>query len=155
MRPLGNAFIKLIKMVIALAIFCTVVSGISGMADMKKVGRVGRYGISSLGPLALLIAAFYLTSILFVVGLLGAIAWWSGFNIFRFLAYIKEEILIVLGTSSSDSALPSLMEKLGRLGCSKPVVGLVVPMWRPRDRTKGRLKPWRVQQFVGLQLGEL
>src|SRR6266446_727033 len=262
MKPLGDGFIKLIKMVIALAIFCTVVSGIGGMADIKKVGRVGgkallyfevvstlalaigllvgnwlhpgagfnadpaaldakavmayagkakeqtvvefvmnvipntivdafargdilpivlisvlfgyvlsqlgerakpvrdvidgasslifgainvimqlapigafgamaftigRYGVSSLGPLAFLIAAFYLTSIMFVVGVLGAIAWWSGFNIFRFLAYIKEEILIVLGTSSSDPALPSLMEKLERLGCSKPVVGLVVP----------------------------
>jgi aerobic C4-dicarboxylate transport protein len=61
------------------------------------------------------------------VVVLGAIARAAGFNIFRFLAYIKEEILIVLGTSSSDSALPSLMEKLERLGCSKPVVGLVVP----------------------------
>jgi aerobic C4-dicarboxylate transport protein len=88
---------------------------------------VGRYGISSLGPLAFLIGTFYLTSVIFVVGVLGVIAWFSGFSIFRFLAYIKEEILIVLGTSSSDSALPSLMAKLERLGCSKPVVGLVVP----------------------------
>jgi aerobic C4-dicarboxylate transport protein len=75
----------------------------------------------------MLIGTFYLTSIIFVVVVLGAIAWAAGFNIFRFLAYIKEEILIVLGTSSSDSALPSLMKKLERLGCSKPVVGLVVP----------------------------
>jgi aerobic C4-dicarboxylate transport protein len=88
---------------------------------------VGRYGISSLGPLAFLIGTFYLTSVIFVVGVLGVIAWFSGFSIFRFLAYIKEEILIVLGTSSSDSALPSLMAKLERLGCSKPVVGLVLP----------------------------
>jgi aerobic C4-dicarboxylate transport protein len=262
MKPLGDAFIKLIKMVIGLVIFCTVVSGIAGMTDMKKVGRVGgkallyfevvstlaliiglavgnwlkpgagfnadpakldakavaqyagkaseqtiseflmnvipntvmdafargdilpivmisvlfgvvlsklgdsakpvrdvidggsklvfgainivmklapigafgamaftigRYGISSLGPLAFLIGTFYLTSVIFVVGVLGIIAWFSGFSIFRFLAYIKEEILIVLGTSSSDSALPSLMAKLERLGCSKPVVGLVLP----------------------------
>jgi aerobic C4-dicarboxylate transport protein len=262
MKPLGDAFIKLIKMVIGLVIFCTVVSGIAGMTDMKKVGRVGgkallyfevvstlaliiglavgnwlkpgagfnadpakldakavaqyagkaseqtiseflmnvipntvmdafargdilpivlvsvlfgvvlsklgdsakpvrdvidggsklvfgainivmklapigafgamaftigRYGISSLGPLAFLIGTFYLTSVIFVVGVLGVIAWFSGFSIFRFLAYIKEEILIVLGTSSSDSALPSLMAKLERLGCSKPVVGLVLP----------------------------
>lgn len=262
MKPFGDGFIKLIKMVIALAIFCTVVIGIAGMSDMKKVGRVGgkallyfevvstialligffaahlampgagfnvdpatldakavaqyagkakeqtvaefllniipntvtdafargdilpvvlisvlfgcvlsrlgdrarpvrdvidagsmlifgaidvimrfapigafgamaftvgRYGIGSLGPLITLVGLFYLTSALFVFGILGPIAWWAGFNIWKFLVYIKEEILIVLGTSSSDPVLPSLMEKLERLGCSKPVVGLVVP----------------------------
>jgi aerobic C4-dicarboxylate transport protein len=262
MKPLGDGFIKLIKMVIALVIFCTVVSGISGMENMKKVGRVGgkallyfevvstvalliglvvatlvkpgagfnadpatldvkavaayagkakeqtvtefvlniipntivdafargdilpvvlvsvlfgyvlsrlgergrpvkdlidagaglvfgatnvvmrlapigafgamaftvgRFGLGSLGPLAKLVGTFYLTSAIFVFAILGMIAWWAGFNIFKFLRYIKEEILIVLGTSSSDSALPGLMEKLERLGCSKPVVGLVVP----------------------------
>jgi len=260
MKPLGDGFIKLIKMVIALVIFCTVVSGISGMENMKKVGRVGgkallyfeavstlalllglivatlvkpgagfnadrldvkavaayagkakeqtvvefvlniipntivdafargdilpvvlisvlfgyvlsrlgergrpikdfidagaglvfgatnvmmrlapigafgamaftvgRFGVGSLGPLAKLVGTFYLTSAIFVLGILGVIAWWAGFNIFKFLRYIREEILIVLGTSSSDPALPGLMEKLERLGCSKPVVGLVVP----------------------------
>jgi aerobic C4-dicarboxylate transport protein len=262
MKPFGDGFIKLIKMVIALAIFCTVVTGIAGMSDMKKVSRVGgkallyfevvstlalvigfiaahvaapgsgfnvdpatldanavaqyagkakeqtiaefllniipntvtdafargdilpvvlisvlfgcvlsrlgdrarpvrdmieggsllvfgvinvimrfapigafgamaftvgRYGIVSLGPLVKLVGLFYLTSALFVFGVLGPIAWWSGFSIWKFLVYIKEEILIVLGTSSSDPVLPSLMAKLERLGCSKPVVGLVVP----------------------------
>ena len=262
MKPLGDGFIKLIKMVIALVIFCTVVTGIAGMSDMKKVSRVGgkalvyfeivstlalligfiaahvatpgagfnvdpatldakavaqyagkakeqtiaefvlniipntvidafargdilpvvlisilfgfvlarlgdrarpirdvidagsmlvfgainvimrfapigafgamaftvgRYGIGSLGPLIKLVGLFYLTSALFVFGVLGPIAWWSGFSIWKFLLFIKEEILIVLGTSSSDPVLPSLMEKLERLGCSKPVVGLVVP----------------------------
>ena len=262
MKPLGDGFIKLIKMVIALVIFCTVVSGISGMGSMKKVGRVGgkallyfevvstvalviglvvgnwlhpgagfgadpasldakavavyagkakeqtvvefllnvipntvvdafargdilpvvlvsllfgyvlstlgnkakpvkdvidagsalvfgsinvlmrlapigafgamaftvgRYGVSALGPLFGLVATFYLTSLIFVIGVLGVIARWSGFSIFKFLHYIREEILIVLGTSSSDPALPSLMQKLERLGCSRPVVGLVVP----------------------------
>lgn len=262
MKPLGDTFIKLIKMVIALVIFCTVVSGIAGMNDLKKVGRVGgkallyfevvstlalaigmvignvltpgagfnadpatldtdavnvyagkaaeqsvteflmnivpktvvdalaqgdilpvvlisvlfgyvlshlgdrakpirdvieagshlvfgainaimrlapigafgamaftigKYGVSSLGPLAFLIGTFYLTSIIFVLGVLGLIAWRTGFSIIKFLAYIKEEILIVLGTSSSDSALPSLMEKLTNAGVAKPVVGLVVP----------------------------
>jgi aerobic C4-dicarboxylate transport protein len=262
MKPFGDGFIKLIKMVIALAIFCTVVTGIAGMSDMKKVSRVGgkallyfevvstlalligffaahvampgagfnidpatldakavaqyagkakeqtivefllniipntvidalargdilpvvltsilfgvvlsrlgdrakpvrdmidagsmlvfgainvimrfapigafgamaftvgRYGIASLGPLVKLVALFYLVSAVFVFGILGPIAWWSGFSIWKFLLYIKEEILIVLGTSSSDPVLPSLMEKLERLGCSKPVVGLVVP----------------------------
>jgi aerobic C4-dicarboxylate transport protein len=262
MKPFGDGFIKLIKMVIALAIFCTVVTGIAGMSDMKKVSRVGgkallyfeivstlalligfvaahivapgagfnidpatldakavaqyagkakeqtiaefllnmipntvidafargdilpvvlvsilfgcvlsrlgdrakpvrdtidagsllifgtinvimrfapigafgamaftvgRYGIASLGPLVKLVGLFYLTSAVFVFGVLGPIAWWSGFSIWKLLVYIKEEILIVLGTSSSDPVLPSLMEKLERLGCSKPVVGLVVP----------------------------
>jgi aerobic C4-dicarboxylate transport protein len=262
MKPLGDGFIKLIKMIIALVIFCTVVSGIAGMQDMKKVGRVGgkallyfevvstialligmlvgnfiapgagfnadpasldakavaqyagkakeqsivefglniipntvidafargdilpvvlisllfgyvlsrlgdrakpvrdvidagselmfgainvimrlapigafgamaftvgRYGIGSLGPLLKLIGVFYLTSIIFVFGVLGSIAMWSGFSIWKFLVYIREEILIVLGTSSSDTVLPSLMAKLEGLGCSKPVVGLVVP----------------------------
>ncbi|WP_050419465.1 dicarboxylate/amino acid:cation symporter [Bradyrhizobium tropiciagri] len=262
MKPFGDGFIKLIKMVIALAIFCTVVTGIAGMSDMKKVSRiggkallyfevlstlalilgfvaahvaapgsgfnvdpatldakavaqyagkakeqtivefllniipntvmdafargdilpvvlisilfgcvlsrlgerakpirdtidagsmlifgainvimrfapigafgamaftVGRYGIASLGPLVKLVGLFYLTSALFVFGVLGPIAWLSGFSIWKFLVYIKEEILIVLGTSSSDPVLPTLMEKLERLGCSKPVVGLVVP----------------------------
>lgn len=71
---------------------------------------IGKYGVASLGPLAFLVGTFYLTSIIFVLGVLGFIAWWTGFSIIKFLAYIKEEILIVLGTSSSDSALPSLME---------------------------------------------
>jgi aerobic C4-dicarboxylate transport protein len=88
---------------------------------------IGRYGPTALGNLAGLIATFYLTSIVFVVGVLGIIARIAGFSIFRYLAYIKDELLIVLGTSSSESALPQLMEKLERLGCSKPVVGLVVP----------------------------
>jgi aerobic C4-dicarboxylate transport protein len=88
---------------------------------------VGKYGPSALGNLAGLIVLFYLTSILFIVGVLGVIARIVGFNIFKFIAYIKDELLIVLGTSSSESALPQLMEKLERLGCSKPVVGLVVP----------------------------
>ncbi|WP_275129313.1 dicarboxylate/amino acid:cation symporter [Steroidobacter cummioxidans] len=262
MKPLGDGFIKLIKMIIPVVIFCTVVSGISGMHDAKKVGRVGgkailyfevvstfalliglivanvfkpgagfnadpatldsgaissytraaehqsmvdfllhmipdtlisafvggdvlqvlviavlfglslsamgprgegvragidsvaqvifkllglimkaapigafgamaftigRYGISALLPLLKLVAAFYLTAALFVVIVLGLIARWVGVNIFRYIAYIKEELLIVLGTSSSESVLPSLMQKLERMGCSKPVVGLVVP----------------------------
>jgi aerobic C4-dicarboxylate transport protein len=88
---------------------------------------IGRYGPTALGNLAGLIATFYLTSILFVVVVLGLIARIAGFSIFKYLGYIKDELLIVLGTSSSESALPQLMEKMERLGCSKPVVGLVVP----------------------------
>ncbi|MYN04922.1 C4-dicarboxylate transporter DctA [Pseudoduganella sp. DS3] len=262
MKPLGDGFIKLIKMIIAPVIFCTVVSGIAGMQDVKKIGRVGgkallyfevvstfalviglavanfmqpgagfnadphtldtkaiaqytekakaqsttdfvlniipntvvdafakgdilqvllvaclfgfalsmlgergrpvaklideishaffgmvniimkaapigafgamaftigKYGIDSLLPLAKLMGSFYLTCALFVFIVLGGIAKYTGFSITRFISYIKEELLIVLGTSSSESALPSLMRKLEKLGASKPVVGLVVP----------------------------
>jgi aerobic C4-dicarboxylate transport protein len=262
MKPLGDAFIRLITMIITLLIFCTVVTGIAGMNDLKKVGRVGgkallyfeivstialaiglivgnvvkpgsgfnvdpasldaksvadyagqakaqsvteflmhivpttitdafakgdilqvvfvsilfgfalsaagtraeylfellesltqvvfrivnilmrfapigafgamaftigKYGLASLGPLAKLIAAFYVTSILFVLIVLGAIAWAAGFNILKFLLYIKEEILLVLATSSSETAIPTLMEKLENLGCTRSLVGLVVP----------------------------
>nr|WP_284502807.1 dicarboxylate/amino acid:cation symporter [Caballeronia sp. AZ10_KS36] len=263
MKPLGDGFIKLIKMVIGPIIFCTVVTGIAGMEDMKKVGRVGgkallyfevvstfalilglfathllrpgvgfnvdpatldhkaidtyaakaahgqsavdfflhiipdtlssafaqgeilqilliallfgavlahlgergrpvtsfieslssvlfgmvgiitklapigafgamaftigKYGIGSLLPMLKLIGTFYLTSIVFVVVVLGLIARMVGFSVLRFVAYIKEEMLIVLGTSSSEAALPQLMLKLEKLGCSRSVVGLVVP----------------------------
>ena len=88
---------------------------------------VGKYGSAALTNLAGLIGLFYLTSALFVVIVLGSIARLAGFSIFRFIAYIKDELLLVLGTSSSESALPQLMEKLERLGASKSVVGLVVP----------------------------
>jgi aerobic C4-dicarboxylate transport protein len=88
---------------------------------------VGRFGLASLGPLAQLIGAFWLTSVLFVVIVLGAIAWAAGFSIFRFLVHIREEILLVLATSSSETAIPTLMAKLEKLGCSKSLVGLVVP----------------------------
>lgn len=262
MKPLGDAFIRLITMVISLIIFCTVVSGIASMHDMKKVGRVGgkallyfeavstlalliglivgnvirpgagfnanlamldpktvsdyagqakaqsvtdfllhiipttvvdafakgdilpvvlvavlfgfalsamgerckplvsvidaltqavfgvvnilmrlapigafgamaftvgKYGIASLAPLIKLIATFYATSIFFVIVVLGAVARVAGFGIIRFLFFIKEEILLVLAISSSEPAIPPLMEKLERLGCSKALVGLVVP----------------------------
>ena len=262
MRPLGDAFIKLIKMIIGPIIFCTIVSGIAGMDDMKKVGRVGakaliyfevvttlallvglvvieltkpgvgmnvnvssldtkaisayataaqsqntvdflmniipstvvdafakgeilqvllfsimfggalsimgpkgkalagiitevttalfkmvdmimkvapigvfgamaftigRYGLASLGPLGELLGIFYLTCIAFVLVVFGAIAKWAGFSIIKFIAYVKDELLIVLGTSSSESVLPQMMVKMEKLGCSKPVVGLVIP----------------------------
>jgi aerobic C4-dicarboxylate transport protein len=262
MKPLGDAFIRLITMIITLVIFCTVVTGIAGMEDLKKVGRVGgkallyfelvstlalfiglaagnivhpgsafnvnaakldaravaeyagqakaqsvseflmhiipntvvdafskgdilqvllvsvlfgfalsaagprskplldffnlltetvfgvvsilmrfapigafgalaftigKYGLASLGPLAKLIGTFYVTSILFIFIVLGVIARVAGFGILRFLAYIKEEILLVLAISSSEPAMPTLMAKLEKLGCSKGLVGLVVP----------------------------
>jgi aerobic C4-dicarboxylate transport protein len=88
---------------------------------------IGKYGVASLGPLVKLIGVFYLTSILFVLVVLGVIARLAGFGILRFLAYIKEEILLVLAISSSEPAMPTLMAKLEDLGCSKALVGLVVP----------------------------
>src|SRR6266536_5556431 len=88
---------------------------------------IGKFGTGAILNLIGLIATFYFTAALFVFVVLGIIARIVGFSIFKFLAYIKDELLIVLGTSSSESALPSLMEKLERLGCSKSVVGLVVP----------------------------
>jgi aerobic C4-dicarboxylate transport protein len=262
MKPLGDAFIRLITMIISVIIFCTVVTGIAGMEDMKKVGRVGgkallyfeavstlalliglvvgnvvkpgsgfhvnaasldpkavadyagqakaqsvteflmhiipntlvdafakgdilqvllvailfgfalsavgprskplvdlfdalthavfgvvnilmkfapigafgamaftvgKYGITALGPLVKLILTFYLTCIFFVLVILGLIARVSGFSILKFLRYIKEEMLLVLAISSSEPAIPTLMAKLEELGCSKPLVGLVVP----------------------------
>lgn len=262
MKPLGDGFIKLIKMIIAPIIFCTVVLGIAGMDDMKKVGRVGgktmlyfeivstlalfigllivnvvkpgagmnvdvstldsssvsafatkaqaqtttdflmniipnsvvdafakgdilqvllfsvifgcamsylgervkptivvienlsiilfrvvaiimkvapigafgaiaftigKYGLESLLPLAKLMGSFYLTCFLFIFVILGGIARLTGFSIVKFISYIKEELLIVLGTSSSETVLPRIMHKLEKLGCSKSVVGLVIP----------------------------
>jgi aerobic C4-dicarboxylate transport protein len=88
---------------------------------------VAKYGSASLVSLAWLIGVFYVTALLFVFVALGLVARLAGFSIFKFLAYLKDELLVVLGTSSSESALPALMEKLERLGCSKSVVGLVVP----------------------------
>jgi aerobic C4-dicarboxylate transport protein len=88
---------------------------------------IGKFGPAALGNLVGLIALFYMTAALFVFVVLGLIARMVGFSIFKFIGYIRDELLIVLGTSSSESALPQLMEKLERLGCSKPVVGLVVP----------------------------
>ena len=88
---------------------------------------IGRYGIAALRPLALVMGSFYLTCVLFIFIVLGSIAAWTGFNILRFIGYISTELLTVLGTSSSESALVPLMQKLERLGCSKSVVGLVVP----------------------------
>lgn len=88
---------------------------------------IGRYGVAALKPLAVLMGSFYLTCLLFVLVVLGTIASLAGFSILRFIGYIKEELLTVLGTSSSESALVPLMQKLERLGCSRSVVGLVVP----------------------------
>jgi aerobic C4-dicarboxylate transport protein len=88
---------------------------------------IGKYGIGSIANLAALVASFYATSALFVLVVLGAIARANGFSILRLIRYLRDELLLVIGTSSSESVLPSLMEKMERAGCAKPVVGLVVP----------------------------
>ncbi len=88
---------------------------------------IGAYGVGTLANLAALVATFYLTSLLFVIVVLGVVSHLAGFSIFRLIGYLKAELLLVLGTSSSESALPSLIEKLERAGCPKSIVGLVVP----------------------------
>lgn len=88
---------------------------------------IGKYGLYSVLNLIFLVGTFYLASLLFVIIILGAVAWYNGFNIFKLIVYLKEEVLMVLGTSSSESALPGIMEKLERAGCSKTIVGFVVP----------------------------
>jgi aerobic C4-dicarboxylate transport protein len=112
-------------------IFFTIMNALMKLAPVGAGAAVaftiGRYGIDSLGPLAALMASYYLTCFLFIGIVLGTIAAFTGFNLLRFIIYIKEELLTVLGTCSSETALVPLMEKLERLGCSKSVVGLVIP----------------------------
>ena len=112
-------------------IFFGIIGYIVKLAPIGAFGAmaftIGQYGLSSLGNLVGLVATFYLTSLLFVIVVLGLIARVAGFSIFRFLVYIKDELLIVLGTSSSETVLPQMMLKMENLGASKPVVGLVIP----------------------------
>jgi aerobic C4-dicarboxylate transport protein len=116
---LSKAFFKMIGMVMWLA----PIGAGSAMAF-----TVGKFGVRSLAPLLKLMGSFYLTCILFVLIILGIVARMTGFSILRFLRYIRDELLIVLGTSSSEAALPQLMLKLERLGCPKQVVGLIIPI---------------------------
>jgi aerobic C4-dicarboxylate transport protein len=113
-------------------VFFRIVAMVMRLAPIGAFGAmaftVGRYGLHTLINLGRLVACFYLTSTLFVVLILGLVMRWAGLSIFKFLRFIREEILIVLGTSSSESALPLMMEKMERLGCSKSVVGMVIPM---------------------------
>jgi len=112
-------------------IFFGVIRIIVRVAPIGALGAmaftVGAFGVGSLVNLIELIATFYLTSLLFVLVVLGAIARFAGFSILRFIAYIKDELLIVLGTSSSETVLPHMIQKMERLGASKSVVGLVIP----------------------------
>ncbi len=118
-EALSKAFFKMIGMVMKLAPL-----GAGGAMAFT----VGKYGVHSLTPLLKLMGSFYLTCLLFVLLVLGLVSWIAGFSILRFLRYIRDELLVVLGTSSSEAALPALMLKLERLGCSRQVVGLVIPI---------------------------
>src|SRR3984957_6805546 len=118
LESLTRAVFKIVNMVMR----CAPIGAFGAMAF-----TVGKYGFAALGPLLKLILVFYVTCIAFVVVVLGAIAAMAGFGIFKFLGFIREEILIVAAVNASEAALPTLMEKLERLGCSRPLVGLVVP----------------------------
>jgi aerobic C4-dicarboxylate transport protein len=115
----------------AAKVFFGIISMIVRVAPIGAFGAmaftVGAYGLGSLWNLVALIGTFYLTSVLFVLIVLGAIARMSGFSILRFIVYIRDELLIVLGTSSSETVLPQMIQKMERLGGSRPVVGLVIP----------------------------
>ena len=117
-KSFENALFAIIKMIMRLAPF-----GALGAMSFT----IGRYGLGSLVSLGQLMGSFYLTCLFFIFLVLGGILKYTGFGILKLLNYIKEELLIVLGTSSSEAALPGLMDKLRNLGCSEPVVGLVVP----------------------------
>jgi len=115
----------------AAKVFFRIIAIIVRVAPIGALGAmaftVGAYGLASLWNLVELIATFYLTSLIFVLVVLGSIARLAGFSILRFIGYIKDELLIVLGTSSSETVLPQMMQKMERLGASRSVVGLVIP----------------------------
>ena len=124
-KPVMDLLNQLAKM------FFGIVSIVTRLAPLAAFGAmaftIGKYGVGSLAALAKLLACVYLTCGLFMVIVLGGIARLGGFNLWKIIRYIRDELLIVVGTSSSEAALPGLMEKLERIGCSRPVVGLVVP----------------------------
>ncbi|MDP3589862.1 MAG: cation:dicarboxylase symporter family transporter, partial [Methylobacter sp.] len=129
MKDTGATVVVLINK-ISQALF-GIVETIMKLAPIGAFGAmaftIGKYGVASLVPLASLMGSFYLTCLLFIFIVLGLIARFTGFSIFKFIVYIKDELFIVLGTSSSESVLPRIMVKLEQLGCSKSVVGLVIP----------------------------
>jgi aerobic C4-dicarboxylate transport protein len=124
-RPLVDVFDALTHAVFGIVNILMKFAPIGAFGAMAFT--VGKYGITALGPLLKLIVTFYTTCIVFVLVVLGLIARTAGFSILKFLRYIKEEMLLVLAISSSEPAIPTLMAKLEKLGCSKSLVGLVVP----------------------------
>lgn len=124
-KPVVTLFEKLAEVFFGVVNIVMKVSPVAAFGAMAYT--IGKFGLGSLVSLGKLMGSVYITMFLFVVFILGAIAKYYNFNIFKFIAYIKEEILLVLGTSSSESALPRMMDRLEKYGCSKSVVGLVVP----------------------------
>lgn len=124
-RPIVNLFQELSAPIFKMVSILMKAAPVGAFGAMAFT--IGKYGISSISSLFLLVATFYLTSVLFVVVILGAVARYNGFSIIKLIRYIKEELWLVLGTSSSEAALPTLMQKMQRAGCEKSVVGLVVP----------------------------
>jgi len=129
MGPHGQPLLRGIEY--GLKVFFGVMHIIVRAAPLGALGAmaftVGSYGLGALNRLIALMASFYVTAGLFVLIVLGAIAWYNGFSILRFLGYIKEELLLTIGTSSSETALPGMIEKMRRLGCADATVGLVIP----------------------------
>lgn len=124
-RPVANLLHELARM------FFSIVSLVTRLAPIAAFGAmaftVGKYGVGSLAALAKLMVCVYLTCGVFIVVVLGGIARLSGFSLWKIIRYVREELLIILGTSSSETALPGLMDKMERVGCARSVVGLVVP----------------------------
>ena len=150
-EPIANAIDRAAKMFFGIIRIIVRVAPLGALGAMAFT--VGAYGLESLWNLIALIGTFYLTSTLFVLLVLGTIARFAGFSIIRFIAYIKDELLIVLGTSSSESALPQLMAKLERLGVSKPVVGLVVPTGYSFNLDGTNIYMTLATLFIGQALG--
>jgi aerobic C4-dicarboxylate transport protein len=124
-RPLVDVLERVADVMFKIVGIVMVVAPIGAFGAMAYT--IGNFGLRTLVPLARLMLDVYLTMAVFVFVVLGAIARWSGFSLFAFLRFIKEEILLVLGTSSSEAALPRMLEKLERFGCARSVVGLVIP----------------------------
>lgn len=125
-EPILNLLESLLELVFKIVNYVMIVAPIGAFGAMAFT--IGKFGFSALKADAELMASVYLTMIIFIFLILGFIMRWSGFRLLRFLRYIRDEILLVLGTSSSETALPSLIEKLEKAGCAPDVVGLVVPM---------------------------
>ncbi len=118
-----NSFLKGLFAIIRMIMYLAPIGAMGAMGF-----TIGKYGVEALSKLGLLMLSFYLTCIVFIVFVIGGVLYlYVGINILKLIRFMKEELLIVLGTSSSESALPGIMQKLERAGCSKSIVGLVIP----------------------------
>ncbi|SSY80422.1 dicarboxylate/amino acid:cation symporter [Alysiella crassa] len=124
-RPITNLLQELSAPVFKMVSMLMTLAPIGAFGAMAFT--IGKYGIKSVSSLLMLVGTFYITSFLFVVFILGAVAKYNGFSIIKLIKYIKDELWLVLGTSSSEAALPTLMQKMEKAGCEKSVVGLVIP----------------------------